>query len=293
MGNITFKHILVPTDFSNLAENALRIAIAVCKTHGARITLLHVVDELAYLSPSEVFIPSVDRTPDVFATIEDNIKDLAFKMTKQSQVEIEGSVSTGNPADTICRVAAKDGCDMIVMGAHGASGVREFFIGSNAFRVIKHSSCPVLTIPGNWEKLYFNKVIYPVRLIPGALNKYDYTQPLIEKTNAEMMVIGLAENDNPGNMLELTSLVDQLKVKLQQDEVRFTTTLISAKDFAPKVLEAAEVYDADLIVITADFDLEWRDFIVGPFAQRIVNHSKRPVLSIAPERAKRRHIDFE
>lgn len=283
MKDFRIKKILMPTDLIDLAESAFKNAVAICKRQQADLTLLHVIDNYAFLASSEVLVSTIPLRPDYYKSIEDNINDLARKLSEQTNIKVEGLVKMGNPADMICNVAAENKHDLIVMGTHGASGLREFFIGSNAFSVVKHAPCPVLTVRGNWERESFNKIIFPVRLLPGSLDKYDYIKPIIEKNNSELLVLGLADSDKPSNVSDVAALTDQLKVRLQEEDIRFSARIIPNKDFATKVIEAAENADADLIVIIANLDHEWKEFFVGPFAQQIVNHSKRPVLSIRPE----------
>jgi nucleotide-binding universal stress UspA family protein len=154
------------------------------------------------------------------------------------------------------------------------------FIGSNAFRVVKNATCPVLTVPGEWSRNTFKKVVFPVRLLPGSTEKYDYARPIIEKNISNLLIIGLAEQNQPESIVELTNLVDLFRFQLRDDKVEFSSILHHSNKFPEKVIEGADGYDADLIVITANLDYDLKAYFVGPFAQQIINHSRRPVLSI-------------
>lgn len=293
MENLSFKNILMPTDFTDLAESALAVAIEICKNRKASLTLLHVVDRLAYLSPAQMFVPNLTEGPDVARTIEENIEGLAGRLSAQHGFEIHGIIETGSPADTICRVAARDNHDLIILGTHGASGAREMLMGSTAFKVVKHSPCPVLSIPGNWDKRSFRRVVFPVRIMPNTLEKYTFARQLMLKEEAHFLVIGLTENENANNITKLTELVNQLKLRLVDDQVKFNSVVFAGNEFSKKILDAAETFDADLITIVANIELEWNDILVGPFAQQVINHSKRPVLSITPSKAKFQYSDLE
>ncbi|MEZ4905923.1 MAG: universal stress protein [Spirosomataceae bacterium] len=94
--------------------------------------------------------------------------------------------------------------DLIVMGTHGVSGLREFFIGSNAYAVIKLAECPVLTIPPHKKWEGFKKILFPVRPVASALSKYEYARKIIQKSNAELIVMGLLEYDSKHNFETLT-----------------------------------------------------------------------------------------
>jgi nucleotide-binding universal stress UspA family protein len=280
MNTYKISKILMPTDFSELTASAFKSAISICKRQNAKLTLLHVIDDVAYVPSSEVMIPTMAISPELIQTYKNNIEDLAIKLSMESGVSVDGKIELGNPANAICRVAAEGKFDLIVMGTHGASGLSEFFIGTNAFTVVKNATCPVLTIPGNWERTEFKKAVFPVRLLDGAIEKYDYAKPIIEKNASNLLVIGLAEKDKPESIVELTNLVDLFRFQLRDDNVEFSSILHHSNNFADKVIEGADGYDADLIIITANLDYDLKAYFVGPFAKQIVNHSKRPVLSI-------------
>lgn len=277
------KTILVPTDFSELSECALKTGISIARRQNAEIILLHVADRFAYLQPSEVFLPDVKVMPDIKLMMEEKLSAVSKKINEETGIKISGKVINGSPSEEICQFAYKENANLIVMGTHGSSGLREFFIGSEAFRVVKNASCPVLTIPGNWGKTDFEKVVFPVRLVPGALNKYVFARPIIEKNNSKLLLLGLAETKNPDNQAEMDRLIEKFKLQLYMNKVSFTSEICLSDNFAGKVMEKAEEFNADLIVLTANLDSNFKAYFLGPYIQRIVNHSKRPVLSIKPK----------
>ncbi|MBN1416188.1 MAG: universal stress protein [Bacteroidales bacterium] len=276
------KSILIPTDFSDLSESALRVGIAIARRQNSSITLLHVVDMFTYLEPAELFLPDFRSTPDLVLTMKDRLEELSSKIQKDTGIPITGIVLDGQPADRICRYAYEENVNLIVMGTHGTSGLREFFIGSEAFRVVKNTTCPVLTIPGNWKKTEFEKVLFPIRITTGAIDKYFYSRPIIEKNNSELILLGLTEKKRPGDLKKLTILMDELKIRLHNDNVEFHTVLSACEDFPEKVIEVAKDYKTDLIVLTANLDYNFKAYFVGPYSQQIINHSRLPVLSVKP-----------
>jgi nucleotide-binding universal stress UspA family protein len=284
MKNYKIKSILMPTDFSELSEKALKTAIAICNRQKAKLTLLHVVDLYMLFSSDEVLTPYYFSANEIaMKKNKADLKKLASKLSEKYNLEIQSKVVDGNPADMICKIAEKEKHDLIVMGTHGASGFRELFMGSNAFRVVKYSPCPVLTVPGNWDKDKFDKIVFPIRLVSGAIDKYDQARPIIQKNNSSLLIIGLLENEKPESLAEFKNQADLLKGKLKKDNIEYSTLVFQSKNFPKKLLNASEGFDADLIVITASLDFDWKKIFIGHYAQHIVNHSKRPVLSIKSE----------
>jgi nucleotide-binding universal stress UspA family protein len=276
------ESILIPTDFSESSESALTIGISVAKRQNADITLLHVVDRFAYLQPTEVFLPDIRITPDLNLMMEERLKEFSENIGKNTGIKVTGKVLDGLPSERICRLAYEEQFSLIIIGTHGTSGIRKFFMGSDAYRVVKNAPCPVLTVPGKWNKKDFKKVLFPIRLIQGSLDKYFYARPIIEKNNSELFLLGLTDMKNLQDTKELMLLIESLKHQLHKDKIKFQTSYCPSEDFPSAVIKTAKDFDIDLLILTANIDSDWKSFLVGPFVQQVINHSEVPVLSIKP-----------
>ena len=277
--NTILKNILVPTDFSELSGNALTTAIAMCKRHNATLHLLHVVDNRYFIVPHEASVTANYLMPELEKSGMDRLVELADKINAKHNIRTETHLENGNPSDVIGKKALEVKCELIVMGTHGASGLREFFIGSNAYAVIKNTPVPVLTIPGKKKIKEFKRILFPIRASKGIVDKYDFILPIIEKNDAELIIAGLSLPDEPYNLDPLNEEVRELGSLLRLNNTKFRSEHFVCKNYAKKVLELAKKEKAGLIVINASLDYKWRQFFVGPYTQQVVNHAKVPVLS--------------
>lgn len=275
----TIKNILVPTDFSELSLNAITTGIAMCKRHDAALHLLHVVDKRYLFMPPGTRSTVAYLIPEPEKTDWEKMTKLKNEIEAKHNVNISAQLINGNPPEEIAKAAEELHCDLIVMGTHGASGLREFFIGSNAYAVIKHSSVPVLTVPGKKKVKDFKKILFPLRLSKAFTDKYDFLVPLIEKNNAELIIAGLSKPGEPDSLDPLNADVRELGRLLRLQKRNFTSAHYVCKNFAKKVLELSKKEKADLIVINASFDYDIKQFFIGPYTQQVVNHSTIPVLS--------------
>jgi universal stress protein A len=125
-----FQNILIPTDFSGSAEQAVQHALALAAREQAQILLLHVLPGMA--------VPGAEKTQ--HATAEQWLQDLA----RQAPVPVQTLVVWGTPATEICRVATERHCDLIAMSTHGRTGRTLDHIGSVADAVIRQAPCAVL-----------------------------------------------------------------------------------------------------------------------------------------------------
>jgi nucleotide-binding universal stress UspA family protein len=280
------KKIVVPVDFSPIASNALQTAIAICKRQLATLTLIHVIENSYVLYPPEAGGVAAAILPELVKNANDSLSAMARELRVEHDLVVNHIVQSGNPADEICRWAFHKEIDLIVMGTHGASGLREFFLGSNAYRVVKNSPCPVMTIPGSNQWLDFRKILFPVRMVPHALDKYDNVRPIIRKNGSSLLIAGIVKKNDPTGFVEMKALVDSVRGKIADDEVICGSEVHYCDQVARQVLEISAKEKPDLIVITATLDTSFRDFFLGPYTQDIVNHAQFPVLSIRPKQSK-------
>ncbi len=140
------QHILVPTDLSPLSLRPLERAAELFD--GKHVTLLHVVDNVHHMEPASPFVPSREdpslqpRMDSARAALE-KVK-AAVPQARQVAIEVLAAADTGRAA---AEWAAKNGIDLIAMSTHGRTGVRRFFLGSVAERLLRYSTIPVLTFP--------------------------------------------------------------------------------------------------------------------------------------------------
>ena len=143
-----YKHILIPTDGSELSLKAVEHGIALAKTTGAKVTSITVVSPVLLFSldpeqfkePSEEwgYKPQLER----FANkCLDQVKSVALEKGVTCNVMY---VEHDQPYEAIIEAAANEHCDLIVMSSHGRGGLAAVVLGSQTVKVLTHSKIPVL-----------------------------------------------------------------------------------------------------------------------------------------------------
>lgn len=140
-----FRKILVPTDFSDCSEAALRVALDLAAPLGARLRLLHV-----YPAPALLFDPyGIQPAEPVLLEAPKAARqrlEREIETVSGTGVEIDGEVREGAPAAQIVEEAREWGADLIVIGTHGHTGLQHALLGSVAERSVRLAPCPVLTV---------------------------------------------------------------------------------------------------------------------------------------------------
>ena len=140
-----FMKILTPTDFSRPSTDALEIALEIAAP-GAWVLLCHVVDDLPL---TYGYVGIATPTPELRSRMtREAEKELAGFGPKEARadVTVERRVIHGTPFLEIVRLAREEGVDLIVMGTHGRTGLKQMLIGSVAEKVVRKAPCPVLVV---------------------------------------------------------------------------------------------------------------------------------------------------
>ena len=159
---LPMKRILVPCDFSEPAVQAFKFAVEIANQSKGELLLLHVV-EIPVIHDS-VMMPafSFEETylKEMKTRAEKDFKKMREKWAKEGP-KIRTFIQFGAPTPTISRVAEEEKADIIVMGTKGASGLKEFFVGSNTEKVVRWSSIPVITIKKSVKGTSIKNIVFP------------------------------------------------------------------------------------------------------------------------------------
>lgn len=144
------KKILVPTDFSVYADNALKYALDVAKDYKAKIFLFHVIDDrfqectLDYCLDEEVIHQIFKES---LVNAQNKLREQARKIAEDnSDIEIESDAKRGITSEEILKAQEEKEIDLIVIASHGKTGILKNLLGGVASRVMKRAKCPVLLV---------------------------------------------------------------------------------------------------------------------------------------------------
>ncbi len=144
---IPIKKILCPTDFSEPSYLGLQVANELALQFASEIILVHVIPPAHQVPGPDM--PGFNVTLYMQQLLIDSQKLLEGVVQDQfsSSVKVETFVLEGDPASQVVSLAASEKVGMIVIATHGWTGWRHFIFGSVSEKVIRHSKCPVLTVP--------------------------------------------------------------------------------------------------------------------------------------------------
>ena len=149
---VKLEKILCPTDFSELSVGAVNYAVLLAETFGARLHLLHVVDQAYqyWMAMGPETVPAGPTPDELIKTTTKQMEDFAGQYVPE-KLQASKEVISGRPFLEIIRVAKERKSDLIVIGTHGRGALRQVLLGSVAEKVVRKAPCPVLSVrePGH------------------------------------------------------------------------------------------------------------------------------------------------
>jgi len=270
------KKILVPTDFSKEAESALKVASQIAKKHGSEIYLLHMLEipmqEIDAVS-SHADVPEVmffmkmahQKFEDIMAS--DYLKGLVVH-------EIVKPDGTFNGISDICK---EHGISMITMGSHGASGLKEMFIGSNAEKVVRSSDVPVLVIKNDHEDFSVDDIVFASDFKNDNRETYHQATKLATAFGAQvhLLMVNTASNFTTTEKANarISAFIEDYSFK------NFTINIYNDESIEKGILNFSKLIDADLIGISTHGRQGIAHFFNGSISEDLVNHANRPVIT--------------
>jgi nucleotide-binding universal stress UspA family protein len=273
------KKILVPTDFSPTAEHAMHLALEIANKENATIYLLHVLGfdftsaiELDNLFPDS---PFEKEALDHFVNDGNNKMVEYLKNLKLQQANIEQVIDIGVPSDIIIEKIKELDIDLVVMGTHGSSGLKEFFIGSNAEKVVRYAQCPVITVKHKTSIKEINKIAFGSDLIEISEKVMEKLKQLQNVFDADIAVVRI----NTPNNFERDVVIKVLSEKILKRFLFKKVTIHIFNDYTIEqgLLNFADEIGAGMIALATHGRKGLGHIVAGSIAEDITNHATKAV----------------
>lgn len=262
------KIILVPTDFTPISDNALEHAIAVAKTIGANISLIHIVPKKDH----------VEEAKTKLGIVVDRLK------SENVSIPVSPIVRVGSIFEDIGDVATEIGAEMIVMGTHGMRGL-QFITGSHALKVITSSSTPFVVVQeSKIKESGYDDIVVPLDLSKETKQKLNLVAKMAKYFKSRVHLITPIETDEfLKNQLDRN--LNYAKSFFTEQGIELTTTVAEGKSrsFDDGIIEHAKSIDADLICIMNLAANSLVGVLGNSYVQNILtNDAQVPVLIVNP-----------
>lgn len=270
------KKILVPCDFSKPAINAFRFALDIATQSKGTVHLLNVLELPVINDP--VIMPVMTFEQDFLKDLKQKAVTQFNKLTSKynaGNVKVTTTVEYGSPARTIVDYANDNSIDLIVMGSHGANGFREFFVGSNAEKVVRHASMPVL-VTKDYYKGPIKNIVFPHTLETEDLQDFTLRVKALQAFfKAKIHIVYI---NTPTNFTSDTITYERLKEFSKRFMFRDYTLNVFNHTFEENgIHEFTKNIKGDLIAMGTHGRNGLSHLVNGSLAEDVVNHSECPI----------------
>lgn len=282
------KKIVVAIDFSQGSIHAFRYAILIANKIDADITMLWV--EKA--ETSDMFLPKSkkDGQKDIikqkFEELVDRYKNGNLPGGKKFKGELmqghlEYKIRKGKVYKEIVHQAVTDEAYLIIAGTHGASGFEEFWIGSNAKKIVESSPCPTITARyGTCLHEGIQKIIVPISLSIETRQKVPYAIEFAKRFGAEVHLLGLSPNEK-AQLAKVKKYTEQVVPFLQKEGIKTIVHIIKGDNHVEDTLAYSKKINANLMIVMAGKESE-NSFFLGTYPKQLLRLSEVPVMHIHP-----------
>ncbi len=270
------KTILVPTDFSDHALYALRVAASIAKKMNAEIKLTHVYNIPSYEFSEDIYYEK-EYNNIIKTQAEEKLNTLA-DMDILKGIEVSEQCVTNMLMQELATDEKYKDVDLIVMGSHGKSGLSKIFIGSNTEKIVRLAESPVLTIKNEHTDFSIKKMVF-------ASDFYDESYTVFEKikffadlyeTHLDLLKVITPKDFEPTPVSR--KLMEDFAKKFKLKD--YAINIYNATSIEKGITDFSDETNTDLIAIETHGRTGIAHLINGSMAEDVANHIDRPVLSI-------------
>ena len=259
------KQILVPTDFTKVADCAISHALEIAESIDGEVNLLHVIAKSS-------------QVDDAKSKLEAEVE----RYSKLTTIPLKFTVRIGNIFDDIGDVASENDAELIVMGTHGMRGM-QFITGSHALKVITHSHVPFIVVQEKPVKVGYNDIVVPLDLSKETKQKLSLVANMASYFDSKIHLIIPKESDEYlHNQLDRNLIYAENYFK--EKGIAYTAEVSDAgtSGFEKALIKFAVAKDADLIAIMNMQENNLLNLGGGREQHLITNEAQIPVMIANP-----------
>ena len=270
------KKILVPCDFSEPAVQAYHFAMNIAAQSHAEVLVLKVVDlpfayETSFGSPIYYFDPQILK--DIEADATNNFEKMKREHPRKDMV---GFRTLQGPTTLTIRQFIEDHkVDLVVMGTHGATGLKEYWVGSNTEKIVRFSSAPVLAVRKSFELSQIKSIVFPTTLQLDQLDLVNRVKALQSFFSASLHLLLV---NTPFNMNRTNDQMEMMKDYAAHYGLK-DYTLNTRNDFSEQdaIISFAHEIKANMIAMGTHGRRGLAHLFGGSIAEAVVNHVDCPI----------------
>ena len=271
------KKILIPTDFSKYADEAIEVGAQIAKKNNSEIVLIHMLELPTHMNDAvtnETSIPEIMLFKNKAEETLKNIKNRpSLKNIKVTEV-IRLDTATNGINNYIKQ---NNDIDLIVMGSHGATGINEILIGSNTEKVVRQSEIPVLVIKNKSENFKTANIVFASDFSNEIKKPFKKVLDYAKLFEAKLKLVMICTPNSFKSTSAALNIVTEFVSEFDMPEYSFET--YNESNIEKGILNYSNENKADIIAFCTHGRTALSHFFTGSISEDLVNHSSKPVLT--------------
>lgn len=259
--------ILVPTDFSSVADTAIKNAVKIANLLNGEIIILHVVEKDSQMKQGQI-----------------KVDNIAAEINQKENVPTAGKIVVGNIFEDITKVAKYEGARLIIMGTHGRKGIQHI-VGSYAMKVITGSEIPFIVVQDKLVPEKYENIVFPIDFKAETKSKIAITASMASLLGAKIHIFA-QHNDDTFQHKHVENNISYAKKFFTDNNIDFTVNIAKQEgDFVKQILHYASSINADMLAV---LNLNYRSishFLKNDEEELISNEAQIPVLMVNPSQS--------
>lgn len=277
------KKIIVPVDFSVHSEYALEVAAQLARRYEAEVVVVHMMG----LSQSVI---NKDDSHEVFEAMY-HIK-LARKQFEEflnkdylKGINVHSTVQNYKIFEEVDNVAKEFEADLIVMGSHGTTGIREVFVGSNTEKVVRTANVPVLVVKHRRLDFSADKMVFACDFSKEFIPAFQKARKLAEMFESKLQLVYINTPDRFLRSSEMEARAFEFLAGVGDDAINLYDEVVYYCDTTVEdgIFSFSDSFNANVIVVPTHGRRGLAHFFSGSIGEEMVNHSQIPVITFKIE----------
>lgn len=271
------KRILVPTDFSEHAEHALKIAAQIAKKNDSEIIILHML-EFPHQTNDAIFGGvSIPETM-LFMQKANETLDAISQSSFLDGIQVTEVVKMDKPIHGITQVSKDYNIDLIIMGSHGSSGLEELLIGSNTEKVVRNSEIPVLVIKKDISDFNVQNIVFASDFTEETKKPFEKFLNFTKSFDAKLHLATICTPNSfkPTHVIEkaINDFTNHFNL------TDYDTHIYNDTNIEKGIINFSNSINADIIGMCTHGRTGFAHFFNGSISEGLVNHAVKPVITL-------------
>jgi nucleotide-binding universal stress UspA family protein len=274
------RHILVPVDFSECAENAIRFAVAIAIRTGAELKLFHSV---------QVPLQTAEMTAYPISEMESEAKQklhqIANEITqwlekeKFRKLRVNYHVAVGFAAEEIAFSADRNNSDLIVMGTHGTGALEGLILGSNTTAVIRRVACPVMVVPEDAEFQGMDRIVYATDMQEINEKAIHMLTAFAGHFNSEIHVVHVLTSNDQLKPEQANSFKERFSQVARYPNISYHIVAAEDNSVSTVIEEYMQSNDIEVVAMITHHRTFFDKLFHPSITKRMAVHARKPLLA--------------